>query len=164
MQQPISTPKIHFHSLDAFRFFAFLQVYFLHLPLDNHFFIFSFLKQTGTIGVSFFFVLSGFLITYLLLKEKKKSGLIDAKKFMIRRIFRIWPLFFLVVITVFLLPDTLKDSLGLNLHIHGYEVDGRFSFTFLENYKMILKIIFQIRHHFKCFGHFAWKNISTFYG
>jgi peptidoglycan/LPS O-acetylase OafA/YrhL len=58
---------------------------------------------------------------------------------MIRRIFRIWPLFFLVVITVFLLPDTLKDSLGLNLHIHGYEVDGRFSFTFLENYKMILE-------------------------
>jgi peptidoglycan/LPS O-acetylase OafA/YrhL len=45
-------------------------------------------------GVSIFFALSGFLITYLLLVEKDK-GSIDVKKFYIRRVLRIWPLYYL---------------------------------------------------------------------
>jgi peptidoglycan/LPS O-acetylase OafA/YrhL len=139
MKDQFQPTKIHFHSLDAFRFFAFLQVYFLHLPLDSHFYVFSFLKNSGALGVSFFFVLSGFLITYLLVQERRVTGKIDAKKFMIRRILRIWPLFFLLVFTIFLLPETLKNVIGLHLHNYGYDVDWRFSFTFLENYKMIVE-------------------------
>lgn len=46
-------------------------------------------------GVSMFFSLSGFLITYLLLKEKTKTATIAVKKFYIRRILRIWPLYYL---------------------------------------------------------------------
>ena len=49
-------------------------------------------------GVSIFFVLSGFLITYLLLTEKEKFKTISVKRFYIRRILRIWPLYYLVVI------------------------------------------------------------------
>ena len=45
-------------------------------------------------GVSIFFALSGFLITYLLLLEKDKHP-IDVKKFYVRRILRIWPLYYL---------------------------------------------------------------------
>jgi peptidoglycan/LPS O-acetylase OafA/YrhL len=45
-------------------------------------------------GVSMFFVLSGFLITYLLLKEKEVQE-IDIKKFYLRRILRIWPLYYI---------------------------------------------------------------------
>lgn len=55
-------------------------------------------------GVSMFFVLSGFLITYLLVVEKENM-LIDIKKFYIRRILRIWPLYYLylsVVIAIIL--------------------------------------------------------------
>ncbi len=52
----------------------------------------------GLSAVSFFFVLSGFLITYLLLKEKESTDTISIKKFYLRRVFRIWPLYFLVVI------------------------------------------------------------------
>jgi peptidoglycan/LPS O-acetylase OafA/YrhL len=51
----------------------------------------------GLYAVSFFFVLSGFLITYLLLKEQRKSGTISIKQFYLRRVFRIWPLYFIVV-------------------------------------------------------------------
>jgi peptidoglycan/LPS O-acetylase OafA/YrhL len=44
-------------------------------------------------AVVLFFVLSGFLITTLLLKEKEKYNKIDFKKFYFRRILRIWPVY-----------------------------------------------------------------------
>lgn len=44
-------------------------------------------------GVTIFFVLSGFLITYLLQQEKVNNE-INIKKFYMRRIFRIWPLYY----------------------------------------------------------------------
>ena len=47
----------------------------------------------GHLGVSVFFVISGFLITHLLLRERNKTGRIDLTKFYIRRTFRIWPAF-----------------------------------------------------------------------
>ena len=49
-------------------------------------------------GVVLFFVLSGFLISYLLLTEKGKYKKIDLPKFYIRRILRIWPIFYAVII------------------------------------------------------------------
>jgi peptidoglycan/LPS O-acetylase OafA/YrhL len=51
----------------------------------------------GYFGVIFFFVLSGFLITYLLLQEKERSQTIAIKNFYIRRILRIWPIYFLLI-------------------------------------------------------------------
>jgi peptidoglycan/LPS O-acetylase OafA/YrhL len=50
-------------------------------------------------GVTVFFVLSGFLITYLLFLEKSKSK-INIKSFYLRRILRIWPLYYLYLILV----------------------------------------------------------------
>jgi peptidoglycan/LPS O-acetylase OafA/YrhL len=55
----------------------------------------------GYIGVIFFFVLSGFLITYLLLEEKRVSSTVAVKKFYVRRILRIWPLYYFLVILGF---------------------------------------------------------------
>lgn len=57
--------------------------------------------EAGPLGVVFFFVLSGFLITYLLFVEKEKTGTIGIKKFYMRRILRIWPLYYLVVVLGF---------------------------------------------------------------
>ena len=55
----------------------------------------------GEHGVTMFFVLSGFLITYLLLKEYKKTKTINIKAFYIRRALRIWPLYyFYLLITI----------------------------------------------------------------
>lgn len=58
----------------------------------------SFVRELGGNAVSIFFVLSGFLISYLLLAEKRKTGDVQLKKFYFRRILRIWPLYFLVLI------------------------------------------------------------------
>ncbi|HET6991210.1 MAG TPA: acyltransferase, partial [Bacteroidia bacterium] len=60
-----------------------------------------FFYNAGGLGVYFFFVLSGFLITYLLLSEKKKEGKINVRNFYLRRIFRIWPVYYLLVILAF---------------------------------------------------------------
>ena len=54
----------------------------------------------ASFGVTIFFTLSGFLITYLLLCEKQKIQTIDIKKFYIRRILRIWPLYFTYLLFV----------------------------------------------------------------
>lgn len=49
--------------------------------------------QNGSLAVDFFFVLSGFLITYLLLRERDNPKTISIKNFYIRRILRIWLLY-----------------------------------------------------------------------
>lgn len=51
----------------------------------------------GTVGVSIFFVISGFLITILLLKERSRFGSIDIPDFYLRRVFRILPAFLLYI-------------------------------------------------------------------
>lgn len=62
----------------------------------------QFIQNLG-IGVDIFFLLSGFLITYILLEEKKHNDSINILYFMIRRSFRIWPLYFLIIgVTPFL--------------------------------------------------------------
>ena len=129
--------KIHFHTFDALRFFAFLKVFLLHLPVPDNFPIFNYLRGGGGIGVSFFFCLSGFLITYILVAEKLNTGKIDFKLYFFRRALRIWPLYYLIVILVFLLPYDFKTNIGFHI-VGGYDLDWKYSFTFLENYKMIL--------------------------
>jgi len=65
-----------------------------------------FVSTAGPIGVVFFFVLSGFLISYLLLAEREKTGTIGLKAFYMRRILRIWPLyFFILILGFFILPN-----------------------------------------------------------
>jgi peptidoglycan/LPS O-acetylase OafA/YrhL len=49
-------------------------------------------------GVVIFFTISGFLITYLLIKERELRQRIDVKRFYIRRILRIWPLYYIYFI------------------------------------------------------------------
>ena len=48
----------------------------------------------GGLGVTVFFVISGFLITHLLLRETARTGAVDLVDFYVRRTFRIWPAFF----------------------------------------------------------------------
>jgi peptidoglycan/LPS O-acetylase OafA/YrhL len=63
----------------------------------------------GPLAVTFFFVLSGFLITYLLLQEHELRGRIDVPRFYVRRILRIWPLYFwMVFIGLVLIPAGVK--------------------------------------------------------
>ncbi len=66
----------------------------------------SFFRQLGPLGVVLFFVLSGFLITHLLLQERDQTNGIHIQKFYLRRVFRIWPLYYLIVLLgMFVLPQ-----------------------------------------------------------
>ena len=81
---------------------AFIAVLISHITGDlNHFGLNQFGKSLNlaSFGVTIFFTLSGFLITYLLLKEKEKTDkeLINIKHFYNRRVLRIWPLYFMYV-------------------------------------------------------------------
>lgn len=98
--------KIHFPGLNGVRFFAALLVIIDHTELFKSYLDLptlwanSYSAYLGAFGVSIFFVLSGFLITYLLLEENKE-GPIQIKDFYIRRILRIWPLYYLLVLLGF---------------------------------------------------------------
>lgn len=105
--------KVYFYNLDALRFLAFLSVFVSHAVLffgyNNDSAIFMKLRKLffvhGDLGVTFFFVLSGFLLTYLFLQEKKSTGTIKLKLFYKKRIVRIWPVYFLTIIFgFFILP------------------------------------------------------------
>jgi peptidoglycan/LPS O-acetylase OafA/YrhL len=78
--------------LDAARAFAIILV------LVDHFRFFDFFSswhpQTGSLGVMIFFVLSGFLITSMLLKEYRETGNISFANFYRRRAYRIFPNFY----------------------------------------------------------------------
>lgn len=115
-----TTGSIYFPGLNSLRFLAASAVVFHHVEqykswkgqpniwgIDSTLGIF--IEAMGHKAVSLFFVLSGFLITYLLLAEVAKTGTVSLKKFYIRRILRIWPLYYIIVITaIFLLPQLIK--------------------------------------------------------
>ena len=69
----------------------------------------------GELGVQIFFVISGFVITRLLIKEESQTGAISLKAFYIRRIFRILPVFFLLVSTVALLGELGLTPISLKM-------------------------------------------------
>lgn len=104
--------KIYFLGINGLRFLAALAVIITHTELlkkingFKNYWENPIIFNLGGLGVYFFFVLSGFLITYLLLEEKEKNGTINIKQFYIRRILRIWPLYyFIVLIGFFILPE-----------------------------------------------------------
>lgn len=104
-----SPQKVHFKGLDTLRAIAAIVVVVSHIELiksrngipalNIHY-----LKLPDDhLAVILFFILSGFLITYLLMKEKEDNGSISFKNFYLRRIFRIWPVYYLVIILSFIL-------------------------------------------------------------
>ena len=104
----------HFKGLNSLRFFAALLVLMHHTEtirkkngLENLEWLGLF--RNGVNAVTFFFVLSGFLITYLLLKENDKTHTVNIGTFYIKRMLRIWPLYFLIFfIGTLLLPQVLQ--------------------------------------------------------
>lgn len=107
----MSKDKRYFPNLNGIRCIAALLVVFHHLEQAKHAFgipsiyHYPIIQHAGRLGVGLFFVLSGFLITYLLLDERGRFGNVDAKKFYLRRVFRIWPIYFLIIgLSLFAFP------------------------------------------------------------
>ncbi len=146
-QLPASEPeaRVHFPNLNALRLIAATAVIVHHieaakvsLRLPNIYHVAA-IPAIGPLGVVLFFVLSGFLITYLLLVEERTAGRISISHFYMRRVLRIWPLYYLlVVLGMFVLP-----RIG-GLHSIGGAINGDFAakalmmFGFLPNVALVL--------------------------
>ncbi len=117
------SPRVRFPGLDSLRFLAAFFVVLGHIPLNQesrglpHPAWGAFFYRASP-AVSFFFTLSGFLITYLLLAEAQKTGTIAVRDFYLRRVCRIWPLYFAVVFAGLLLYNGILPRLGI-----AYRVD-----------------------------------------
>lgn len=128
--------RVHFHTFDSLRFLSFLLVFLYHCGIPESNFLHYFSKA-GRIGVSFFFVLSGFLITYILLLEKlNNSNKVPLKQFFFRRVLRIWPLYYAMVLFAISTPFILA-FLKIPYSDEGYQPNWFFTVTFLENYVMM---------------------------
>ncbi len=92
--------RIYFSGLNGIRAIAALAVLVSHINMSFAQFNLPNLPtlDLAGFGVTIFFSLSGFLITYLLLAEKGITQTIDIPKFYVRRILRIWPLYFLYLL------------------------------------------------------------------
>jgi peptidoglycan/LPS O-acetylase OafA/YrhL len=114
--RPVKKSAFYRPELDVVRFFAFLAVfvyhtayypvdYFVtrHVPLWLAHIVVS-VARAGAYGVDLFFVLSAYLITELLLREKEERGTLHVKSFYIRRMLRIWPLYYFFIALAAFVP------------------------------------------------------------
>lgn len=104
------TGKFYNASLDGIRALAIIMVLFFHTQYSDS----ETLLSGGFIGVELFFVLSGYLITKLLLMEHGKAGTINIKNFYMRRAFRLFPalwlMLFCALVYVIVLPSNVYSA------------------------------------------------------
>jgi peptidoglycan/LPS O-acetylase OafA/YrhL len=115
--------RVYFKNLDGIRFIAAFMVVVHHsiffkkgyspsVPLVERS-----IELMGRLGVSLFFILSGFLISYLLLVERDATGTISFRNFYIRRILRIWPLYLGYGLVITLLSPYVFGWLGMGQEV-----------------------------------------------
>jgi peptidoglycan/LPS O-acetylase OafA/YrhL len=96
--QPAKQHSFYYPELDGLRFLAFLLVFVHNAPVVLPFSLLVILHDYGWIGVDLFLCLSAFLLTRLLINEYGRNGSVNIRYFYVRRILRIWPLYFLVAL------------------------------------------------------------------
>jgi peptidoglycan/LPS O-acetylase OafA/YrhL len=107
--------RFYLPQLDGIRWLAFLLVFVHHAPPAAHLFqpgsvgarVCGRIQEFGWIGVDLFLVLSAYLITTLLLLEHAETGRIALRDFYVRRILRIWPIYYLMLAVGFVLLPAL---------------------------------------------------------
>jgi peptidoglycan/LPS O-acetylase OafA/YrhL len=129
----MSTKQLHLPNLDGLRFTGALMVLVFHLftlskeqwgsfSESSIYKSIYFFASKGHHGVGLFFVLSGFLIFYLLFTEQNNHGSIQVKNFLIRRILRIWPLYFLIVLFGFFIFPILPGGIQTDHSLLNYSI------------------------------------------
>ena len=117
------TKRIYFPGLNSIRFYAAISVLIAHTKTNfgemrtqpAYIGILDFLTLDAQSAVNLFLVLSGFLITYLLLYERSSEGSIDIPRFYLRRILRIWPLYYwIVILGLVILPFVIGPEYALS--------------------------------------------------
>jgi len=146
----MNTAENRIPSLDGLRAISILIVVASHVSLSHlqadRFFL------TGNLGVRIFFIISGFLITSILLGEYRKKSGIDLKKFYFRRTFRIFPayLFFLGFMAFFTILGlfSAKDFLAPLTYTTNYffastpgELNHTWSLAVEEQFYLIFPVV-----------------------
>lgn len=118
-------------SLDGLRAISILVVVFGHLIGTRNFIPLETWTRTGIgdlahLGVRVFFVISGFLITSLLLQEIDRTKRVDLKAFYVRRVYRIFPAYYAYLAVIF-----IATGIGF---INVSFSDGLYALTYTINY------------------------------
>lgn len=126
-----TTARTHHPALDILRGLAISIVVFYHNFGSISFFRF------GWMGVDLFFVLSGFLITDILLKTRENKFYF--RNFYMRRILRIVPLYYLVLIIFFSLSPVLFSQKGPDTTFSYYNDNKLWFWSYFQNWLMVHK-------------------------
>ena len=116
-----------FGALDGVRFLCIAVVMWHHSPLYAAMPEPAKIFTRGFIGVDFFFVISGFLITTLLLREESRDGAFSLRQFYRRRILRIVPVYFLVITLISFWWIVVRGQTDLLAYVPYY-------YLFLSNF------------------------------
>ncbi len=135
--------RSYFPGLHALRFFAATLVIIHHIEQyktwqgrDSHWGVPT-IDHLGHMPVGFFFVLSGFLITYFLLKEMQKTDTVNLRRFYWKRMVRLWPLYFLIVVMAL----TVAPMAVSGFADHHFDISGMAVLALLFLMPNVLRII-----------------------
>jgi peptidoglycan/LPS O-acetylase OafA/YrhL len=130
----------HFHTVHT----GYTWVHFIEYPL----------KSFGHEGVNLFFTLSGFLVGGLLLRQYAQTGRIGARRFIVRRIFKIWPAYYALILFHLILGRHPRDTfLWQNLtHMQNYfgtSIAQTWSLAVEEHFYLFLPALLILLAHFR---------------
>lgn len=138
--------------LDGLRAIAVIMVLAYHLKFP--------ISKCGLLGVTVFFVLSGFLITRILIMEIKESGTVDLKNFWIRRIRRLIPAVLSMVVVVIFVSAVVnrviftKGCTDLLSVVFGYnnwwQIFNKVFISRMQEHRLRLHIVghWRLKHSF----------------
>lgn len=173
----------YFPSLDGLRAVAIVSVILRHLALYTSWGDWV----DKTLGIQIFFIISGFLITTLLLKEKVRTGKVSLKNFYIRRILRIFPVAYLFIAVliilnyIFKLDIPAKSFLTSVLYLKNFPIAGEWytghfwSLAVEEQFYLLVPILLvtNINRYIKLIlllfilvpmiGFLGFNNVGVFY-
>jgi peptidoglycan/LPS O-acetylase OafA/YrhL len=118
-----------FGSLDGLRALSIIAVVWHHVPGENWLMRNLPGARFGFLGVDLFFVISGFLIVTLLLRERADTGGISLKKFYVRRSLRIFPLYYGLILVFALFYFFRDDARAI-----AFRADLPYLLTYLTNW------------------------------
>jgi peptidoglycan/LPS O-acetylase OafA/YrhL len=104
-------------------------------------------RTFGWAGVDLFFVLSGFLVGRILLKEARRTGDFDRRRFMLRRAFKLWPVLYLFLLVQLISRDKPWDSYLLQNAFHvqnfaGSSLNHLWSLAVEEHFYLMAAVAF----------------------